>query len=188
MRIVVLGWGSLIWNPGNLEVEEEWHKDGPCLPIEFARISKDGRLTLVLFPDAEKVQVLWAYMKTDNLEEAIEGLKRREGTTKNKIGFLDRKTGQLRCNVLLQIKSIVERWAEEKNIDVVIWTDLPSNFEEERKKEFTEENVIHYLMNLPKYQKREAEKYIRKASPQVKTRMRRVIEERLGWTYESNCR
>jgi 1-acyl-sn-glycerol-3-phosphate acyltransferase len=50
MRIAVLGWGSLIWSPGNLKIDREWHEDGPFLPIEFARVSQDGRLTLVLFP------------------------------------------------------------------------------------------------------------------------------------------
>lgn len=41
MKIVVLGWGSLIWNPGDLKINSEWQKDGPTLPIEFARVSSD---------------------------------------------------------------------------------------------------------------------------------------------------
>jgi len=45
-KIIVLGWGSLIWDPRELKIKNsEWQKDGPNLPIEFARISQDGRLT-----------------------------------------------------------------------------------------------------------------------------------------------
>lgn len=48
MAIAILGWGSLIWCPGNLRIRGPWRHDGPVLPIEFARISADGRLTLVV--------------------------------------------------------------------------------------------------------------------------------------------
>jgi len=51
MRIAVLGWGSLIWKPDKPAISAPWHANGPLLPIEFARISLDGRLTLVLCPD-----------------------------------------------------------------------------------------------------------------------------------------
>ena len=90
MKIVFLGWGSLIWDPRNLRIrkEKEWYSDGPFLPIEFARISKDKRLTLVLSPNVDRVQVLWAYTDINELEEAIENLRQREGTTKNRIGFV----------------------------------------------------------------------------------------------------
>lgn len=55
MRIVIPGWGSLIWNPGNLAMTGEWQPDGPMLPVEFARVSTDGRLTLVIAPDVPAV-------------------------------------------------------------------------------------------------------------------------------------
>ena len=48
MKIAVLGWGSLIWNKGNLRLTTNWTDGGPILPIEFSRISDDGRLTLVI--------------------------------------------------------------------------------------------------------------------------------------------
>ena len=50
MKIAILGWGSLVWNPRNLSIiNSAWHPDGVLLPIEFARISRDGRLTLVRY-------------------------------------------------------------------------------------------------------------------------------------------
>ena len=57
MEIAVLGWGSLIWCPRELILAGEWKPDGPFLPVEFARVSQDKRLTLVLYPGTEPVQV-----------------------------------------------------------------------------------------------------------------------------------
>ncbi len=57
MTIVVLGWGSLYWAPRELRIRDGWQADGPHLPVEFVRVSSDGRLTLVLFEEAEAVQV-----------------------------------------------------------------------------------------------------------------------------------
>jgi hypothetical protein len=43
MRVSIIGWGSLIWRPEVLQIESRWRRDGPSLPIEFARISGDGK-------------------------------------------------------------------------------------------------------------------------------------------------
>ena len=53
MKIAILGWGSLIWQPKDLKFDANigWKEKGPILPIEFARISKDGRLALVITPN-----------------------------------------------------------------------------------------------------------------------------------------
>ena len=50
--IVCLGWGSLIWRPGDLPVGD-WRDDGQEIKVEFVRESTDHRLTLVLDPDAD---------------------------------------------------------------------------------------------------------------------------------------
>jgi hypothetical protein len=59
MQIAIVGWGSLIWCPGSLQIKSGWHRDGPPLPVEFARISGDGRLTLVIHPGSKEQQTLW---------------------------------------------------------------------------------------------------------------------------------
>jgi hypothetical protein len=48
MKVVVIAWGSLVWNRGQLAVTTEFQPNGPLLPIEFSRVSGDGRLTLVI--------------------------------------------------------------------------------------------------------------------------------------------
>src|SRR5436190_1350463 len=80
MEIAVLGWGSLIWCPGSLRIKTKWRSDGPRLPIEFARISRDGRVTLVVLPGAEDQPVYWALSEFDDLHDARGNLKEREGT------------------------------------------------------------------------------------------------------------
>jgi hypothetical protein len=48
MKIACIGWGSLIWDNGNLDSKGDWQNDGPMIPVEFARQSKNGRITLVI--------------------------------------------------------------------------------------------------------------------------------------------
>lgn len=183
MKIVVLGWGSLIWNPRDLRKVGEWQTDGPLLPIEFARISRDGQLTLVLFPKGKKVRVLWACMTTNNLKEAIDNLSDVEGTEIERIGFVSLVSGKCRCNVVPDVATDIKQWATKNGVDAVIWTDLPSNFKDKTCKPLTSDNVILYLRNLQGREiKSKAEEYIRKTPAQVRTEFRGIIEERLGWT------
>lgn len=191
MKIAVLGWGSLIWNPvresGRLDLaDDKWFPDGPQLPIEFARISRDRRLTLVICPAAEKVPVLWAMMASNSLDEAINNLRNVEGirpSSENRIGYVNLQSGEKRSNVVADVADEIRRWARLKKAEAVIWTDLPPNFEEKTRTELTEENVIIYLSNLPADSKtmKMAEEYIRRAPRQIKTRLRSAIEKNFEW-------
>ena len=73
MKIAILGWGSLIWLPKDLKFDTNsgWKENGPVLPIEFARISKDGRLTLVITPNGTEVPTLYAVSSFDSLNLAV---------------------------------------------------------------------------------------------------------------------
>lgn len=188
MKIAVLGWGSLIWDPRDLRIKGEWNSDGPYLPVEFARISSHGKsdetLTLVIFPESGRVQVLWAWMDTEDLDEAIENLRQRERRTpRSNIGYLIPSSDELHSRFGGEITGEIRDWArQKKNVEAVIWTDLPTNFQEITGNEFNKENVLQYLEKLPGEKKRRSEEYIRKAPPQIKTEIRRFIEEKLGWT------
>ena len=181
MKIVFLGWGSLIWCPRDLQIRGKWHEDGPCLPVELARISGDGRLTLVLYQNADRVQVLWADAEVNSLDKAVENLCQREGTKQCLIGFDSIKEGKSSCQIVPEILNEIRDWATKKKLDAVVWTDLPSNFKEEKRKEFNWNNVIEYLENLTDEKKQNAREYIEKAPPQIMTKMRRIIKKELGW-------
>lgn len=75
--IACLGWGSLVWNPQNLPVRRSWFLDGPLLPLEFTRESRNMRVTIVLTRDAAKIRSLWALMSCGDLDSAKRALCER---------------------------------------------------------------------------------------------------------------
>ncbi len=187
MKIAILGWGSLIWNPQNLNYHKElgWYTEGPFLPIEFSRISSNGRLTLVIDKNAEMLQTLFAISHYEKLDEALLDLAVREGCSKGKIGYCYKDKSGFFCypvNFNFNFKSNIEKWMETTDdIDAVLWTNLSVKFNNAIGLKHTEENVIKYLETLDENIKPLAEEYIRKAPKQIDTKMRRAIEERLNW-------
>jgi len=182
MKIAILGWGSLIWQPKALKYDREldWDKNGPYLPIEFSRISNDGRLTLVIDDNATPVQVLFAISQYKKLDEAILDLAIREGCDKDRIGRYDKVSDEFIPNDFSFQKAIKE-WIKKTDCDAVIWTNLGKRFKDKIGLTHNIENVIQYLETLPKEAKVIAEEYIRKAPEQIKTKFRKKIEEELNW-------
>lgn len=176
MKIACLGWGSLIWRPEELEIKREWFKDGPLIPIEFARQSKDGRITLVIDPAAKPVRSLWALMRTDNIEAAIKSLKTREGTTTSNIHFVTSNEETEDA-----IKSIIKKWLLVQDLDAAIWTGLSYKFNDGNVRP-TKEQVIDYLMHVEYEVLRIAEEYVRNTPKQIDTEYRREMEKELAWT------
>lgn len=191
MKITFLGWGSLIPDRRNLRIKGSWKTDGPFLPIEFARISRGKKLTLVLYPDASDIQTLWAYAAEMDLQQAIENLRERENIPPKyieSIGFVSIPDNRSRCNVVPNATNRIRSWAIGKKLDAVVWTDLPSNFPEKTCMKINEDNIIKYLKSLHGEELKRAKDYIEKVPPQIKTKIRRKIEQELGWVYISNNR
>ena len=67
MKIACIGWGSLIWDPRELKIGNDWNDDGPMLPVEFTRISSDKRVTLIIDKQAKRVRTLWTLNIRDRL-------------------------------------------------------------------------------------------------------------------------
>ena len=86
----ILAWGSLTWEPKDLNFIKEygWQNDGPLLPIEFARISNKGRLTLVITENGTPVTTYFTIAPFfSKVEDVIMNLKLREGCKLNDIGY-----------------------------------------------------------------------------------------------------
>ena len=179
MPIACLAWGSLVWDPRELPVRREWFADGPLLPIEFARISCDDRVTLVLLDKAPVVRSLWALMSVSELQLAKEALADREGMTGNDktkhIGYwsMDHNSDGA------AVEEIAE-WANRVGIEAVIWTALPPTFGDEYSPGLSDK-VIDHLRSLSHEKRQNAERYVRRAPRQIDTEVRRRIERELGW-------
>ena len=182
-NIACLGWGSLIWDPRTLPIRRGWFDDGPLVSVEFARHSRDGRITLVIVPDVRPVRVLWTLMDVEaqkdackQLRDACERLQEREGIGTNNV---EKHVGRWSHGMPDAIPGI-EEWARSKGLGGVIWTALPAKFDGEERMP-KENEVITHLRRLKGARRDEAERYIRRAPRQIDTVYRRRIEAEFGW-------
>ena len=176
VNIGCLGWGSLIWDPRELPIRRYWFDDGPLVPVEFARQSQDGRMTLVVASGARRVRVLWALMDSENPNEAREQLGKREGIKRN----VDAHVGLWVQGTTESLPGI-DQWARARDLDAVVWTALPAKFGGVEQMP-NEDDVIEYLRGLRGVQRDNAERYVRRTPRQVDTEYRRRIEADLGRT------
>jgi hypothetical protein len=150
------------------------------LPIEFARISKDKRLTLVIHPDAQEVQTYWALSAYDDVSEACENLCQREGTEPRHIGYISRLSP---IPSTAGARSTIHKWLSGiEGIDAAVWTALETNWMKKRDADFSLDDAERYLCGLStKKEERDAylkaSEYIRNAPPQVRTALRARLEE-----------
>ena len=185
MNIAVVGWGSLIWCPGSLRLRTRWHRDGPRLPIEFARISGDQRLTLVIHPGCEEQTTYWAISGHDDPQQAIDNLKEREGCRARDIGWIVADDVGDQDAVRAKIKEWLNRKPE---MDAAVWTNLVTSWPEKRDREFNYEDAVRYLEELERRQQeatgclRRARDYVRNAPEQIQTPVRKRMSARTDWT------
>ena len=183
VKCAVLGWGSLVWDPRELKTAAPFAPDGPLLPIEFCRISADGRLTLVIdesFGDVCKTYS--APSAFDNLDAAIENLRQREGMSNaRQVGFVELGSGKQSAVALErhpQVVATIAAWAESAGYDAAIWTALASNFDDKGGEPFSVTAAIRYLETLKAADAAafaRALEYIRKAPPEVETPVREKV-------------
>lgn len=148
MNITILGWGSLIWCPGGLRIKTRWHVDGPSLPIEFARISQDDRLTLVIQPGSAAQSTYWAISEFADLKDARQNLKTREKTKSSDIHHV-LQDGTRKGDAPAGIAETIKIWMSQRaDIDAVVWTGLQSNWREKRGRDFTVDDARDFLLAL----------------------------------------
>lgn len=170
MNIAVLAWGSLIWSPRSLKLQGDWCYPGPSLPLEFSRISKDGRMTLVIDPvHGIEQPTYFAKSSFGDLDIAIENLCEREGTIRKFIGCqsTERSIGS----------NAFSTWLSVNGFDAAIWTALPPNFEEKTGQAFSVTRALEYLSDLDGVSQSNALHYFRSAPPKITTAFRHAVEQ-----------
>ncbi len=180
-RIAVLGWGSLVWDARELPIQREWFKDGPLVQVEFARQSRDKRITLVLEKNSPAVRTLWAVMDCTNMEDATESLWNREGRPKRE-HICKWSKGERSPDLIHGL----EAWIQSRSIEEVIWTGLPPTFNDTENESMLEQ-ILKHLNDLSGAERDNAERYVRKTPRQIDTPYRRMIESSLGWTYQGDA-
>jgi hypothetical protein len=187
-QIVILGWGSLLWDirPGFDDQHETWELDGPEIKVEFSRVSqvRRGGLTLVIDPqNGTLCRVAYAVSKRQDPEDAICDLRCREGTLRSNIGFLYTDGSRRQARDPSSHDSICA-WAKAKKLDVVVWTDLDSNFVQKCGKPFRVDTALAYIQSLDQEAKSKAAEYVWRAPAFVDTPLRRALQGQ-PWFAES---
>jgi hypothetical protein len=179
--IACIGWGSLIWDRRNLDVDGHWRVDGPLLPVEFARQSSNGRITLVLGRGFAPVPTLWSVFNTRDVAEARESLRVREDIPRSRSAesIAQWCRGE---NATADPVTTIPDWAAVRNLEAAVWTNLRPKFAGTNGRIPTEAEVVAYLQTLEGQARAAAEEYVRRAPRQIATAYRRAIETALGWT------
>ncbi len=183
--IVYLAWGSLYWNPDTLPIEH-WNYSSLELPLEFSRISDQGkgRLTLVIDPlNGQNNKVWYAPSKLKNVNQAINALKNREKTVVKNIAYINLKANKRRVNnTHLELVKQIESWARNHQIDIVIWTDLQSNWKDIMHNNYTVEGAYKYFDKSDLEVRLKILEYIYKAKnlTQINTPFSRYFFEKLN--------
>lgn len=151
--------------------------DGPELPIEFARVSRDGRLTLVLTAGTPAVPALWTeldYTKPLHAQEALAG---REGCMVSAVGLWPGKPPEHNAGA-----DAIAAWASERGMAAVVWTALKPKFNNvDGLGPQSAAEAVNYLEQLAETARSIAKEYVERAPPQVRTPFRSAFEQDLGW-------
>jgi len=185
MRIAVVAWGSLVWNRGILLLTEDWRPEGPVLPIEFSRVSDNGRLTLVIDEThGANVQSFFATSALEDLSLAVANLMEREHIQNvDRVGVYISYSNSFSARAKKVHPSACEAiasWSRTRGLDAVIWTALAPRFKEKTGETFSPESAIRYLRTLDGATREDALQYIREAPSQVQTPVRDLAGVLLG--------
>ncbi len=184
-KIAVIGWGSLLWDLDDLtpHVTGNWSvAEGPRLPFEFVRVSPKRKQALVVVIDeGHGVACATSHIASarDGLMPAVEDLARRERTTAEHIGYVDRDGARAQSRHAFALKT-VQTWLRDSYYDAAVWTDLAGNYQDILGEPFSIGGAIGYLRTLTGDSLIEARRYIESAPANVETPLRAALRHE-GW-------
>ncbi len=169
MVIACLGWGSLIWKPGDLPLRCEWFFDGPRLPVEFCRVGDGGELATALCMNATPSQVLWSVLDVPDLDTACQALRVREQIPEQRddgVGlYVPARNDQ----------GVLADWALERGVDALVWTALPPRIDNQEGRLPSRRQAIDYLQGLQGETREHARDYLARVPEQIATPWRREV-------------
>lgn len=174
-KIAILAYGSLIRNPRNLKLKEDWQYGGPELPIEFSKINRDGRLVLSLSPGHTPQATFYATSSFHEPGKAMANLARREGCSIYYIHAFE------------PVNILQENWLKERGYDHALYCALPSNFEEVRGEKLYGCSAARYLNTLNADAFDEAWEYIENAPEEIHSEVRDFLLKNYGTFLNKTC-
>jgi hypothetical protein len=168
MKIAVIGFGSLLFNSKGLSIGK-WAENGPLLPLEFSRISRDGRLTIVIdVVNGRTNPTYFAISKHSDIDKVLKEFQKREHIKDEllnvQIGVWDIKNGLFNQGASKFPRDIVfdpiHAWAKENGVDAVVFSALARKFKQKLDIPFSNENAFTYLGTLEPQILKKATKYI----------------------------
>jgi hypothetical protein len=183
MKIAILGWGSLLWEPKDLQLAAPFALTGPNLPIEFCRISKDHRLTLII--DETYGTLCQTYAATSahtELTDAVENLRLREAMSgAQDVGYVEIATQERSAAATERHPHAgpSRQWSQRHaGYDAAIWTALDSHFERHTREPFSVNAAMRFLEDLEQNDPdafARALEYIRRAPAATQTPVRETV-------------
>jgi len=131
--------------------------------------------------NGQKCQSSFAISSRKRLEDAIGDLRCREGTVLRRIGFVDLDSGAERSSVFPDLAGSLRKWAQDRGFASVVWTDLPSNFNEDGRGLFSVERAAEHLRKLTGDGPGKAKEYISRAPENIRTPLRAYLEQADWW-------
>lgn len=129
-------------------------------------------MTLVIVDHPSPVPTLWARLEVSSMKEAVQALHDREGA--EWIGSIGRWPLDTRPH---RFSSEIGTWAQEKELDGVVWTDLKAGFRPDRKSVPTLEEATRHLGALTGKAREKAAAYVLRAPSQIATPFRPELEK-----------
>ena len=141
------------------------------MPVEFSRVSKNGRVTLVVDSAARPVPTLWTLLATENLEAGIAQLAAREEV--ERLGAIGRWPNAEKNPA----HHTIADWAQEKAVDGVVWTALKPGLQGARGVRPSLGDILGHIGTLKGCAREKATEYVRRAPEQIATEWREAIRQ-----------
>lgn len=179
MKIAILSFGKLMKNSKGL-VATKWTQKGPKLPVEFCRISKDGRLTLALSKqNGVANHVYFAVAKGKTLKSVIPEVAEREKLNEKHLGIVDLRNeiANEKATDNQEVSREIATWGKKHKFDAVIWNGLQQRFKDVIGVAYSPGSAISYINGLPTKTRNLAKAYIKNAPKGIETPFRTIWTE-----------